>query len=63
MTSQHGKEIIAMDILPNTSRSKGIKTMKFGQLIKYNMINIFLHKSFTKCCGETIPRPFLKNQN
>ena len=31
--------------------------MKFGQLIEYNMRNIFLEKSFTKCGGETSPRP------
>ena len=35
--------------------------MKFGQLIKYNMNNIFLKKSYTKCCGETISEPFSKN--
>ena len=29
------------------------KTMKFGQLIKYNMGNSFLEKSDTKCGGET----------
>ena len=34
--------------------------MKFGQLIKYNMRNIFLEKSCTKCATETIPRPFYK---
>ena len=34
--------------------------MKFGQLIEYNMGNIFLEKSYTKCCGETIPIPFYK---
>ena len=34
--------------------------MKFGQLIKYNLKNIFREKSYTKCGGETIPRPFLK---
>ena len=34
--------------------------MKFGQLIKYNIRDIFLEKSFTKCGRETIPRPFLK---
>ena len=34
--------------------------MKFGQLIEYNMRNIFLEKSYTKCGGETIPRPFSK---
>ena len=31
--------------------------MKFGQLIECNMRNIFLEKSFTKCGGETSPRP------
>ena len=34
--------------------------MKFGQLIKYNLKNIFREISYTKCGGETIPRPFLK---
>ena len=36
--------------------------MKFGQLIEYNMRNIFLEKSYTICGGE-IHNPFLKNQN
>ena len=31
-----------------------------GQLIEYNMKNIFLEKSYAKCGGETIPRPFSK---
>ena len=34
--------------------------MKFGQLIEYNIKNIFLEKSYTKCGRETIPRPFSK---
>ena len=34
--------------------------MKFGQLIEYNLRNIFLEKSYTKCGGETIPTPFFK---
>ena len=34
--------------------------MELGQLIEYNMRNIFLEKSYTKCCKETIPRPFSK---
>ena len=42
------------------SRSKGNQTMKFGQLIEYNMRNIFVEKSYTKCGGETIPRPLSK---
>ena len=32
--------------------------MKFGQFIKCNMRNIFLEKSYTRCGGETSPRPF-----
>ena len=42
------------------SRSKGKQAMKFCQLIEYNMRNIFLEKSYTKCCRETITRPFSK---
>ena len=38
---------VAIHILPNIS-SKGNQTMKFGQLIEYNMRNIFLEKSYTK---------------
>ena len=34
--------------------------MKFGQLMEYNMRNIFVEKSYTKCAGETIPRPSSK---
>ena len=34
--------------------------MKSGQLKEYSMRNIFLEKSYTKCGGETIPRPFSK---
>ena len=44
-----------MHILPNISRIKGIQTLKFGQLIEYNMRNIFFEKSNTKYRGETIP--------
>ena len=48
MTSQSGKQTIAIHILPNISRSKGNQTMKFGQLIEHKMRNIFLEKSYTK---------------
>ena len=47
-----------MHILPNISRSKDNQIIKFGQLREYNMRNIFLEKSYTKCGGETSPRPF-----
>ena len=60
LTSQPGKETIAIHILPNNSKSKGNRAMKFGQLIEHSMRNIFLEKSYTKCGGETIPRSFSK---
>ena len=50
----------AIHILPNISRRKGNQAMKFDQLIEYNMKNIFVEKSYTKCAGETIPRPLSK---
>ena len=34
--------------------------MKFVQLIEYNVWNIFLEKSYTKCGGEASPRHFYK---
>ena len=60
MTSQPQTEETAIFVLPNISRIKSSETMKFGQLIEYYMRSIFLKKPFTKCCGETIPKPFPK---
>ena len=60
MTSQPGQQTIAIHILPNISRSKGNQTMKFGQLIEYDMRNIFVEKSYTKCAGATISRSLSK---
>ena len=37
--------------------------MKYGQLIEYKIRNIFVEKSYTKCAGEVVPDPYLKNQN
>ena len=37
--------------------------MKYGQVIEYNMRNIFLEKSYAKCGGEASPRHFHDNQN
>ena len=58
ITPQPGSQLIAIHILPNISRSKDNQTMKFGQLVEYNMRNIFLQKLYTKRGGETSPRPF-----
>ena len=51
MTSQPGKQTIAIHILSIISKSKGNQAIKYGQLKEYNMINIFLEKSYIKC-GE-----------
>ena len=48
---------------PNASKSKDNQTMEFAQFIEYNMRNIFLEKLYTRCDGETIPRPFSKKLN
>ena len=37
MTSQSGKETVALDISLNISRSKGNRTMKFDHLIEYDI--------------------------
>ena len=58
MTSQPGQQTIVIHLLPNILRSKGNQTMKFVQLIEYNMRNSILEKSYTKCGGETRLRPF-----
>ena len=42
--------------MPSILRSKGKQAMKFGQLIEYNMRNIFVEKSYTKYDGKIIPR-------
>ena len=60
MASQTGQQMITTHLLPNISRIKGNKTKKFGQLIEFNMTNIFPEKSNTECRGETSPRTFYK---
>ena len=63
MTSQTGKQIFTMHILPNISISKANQTMKFGQLIEYNMRNIFLEKLCRKWGGKTNARPLFNRQH
>ena len=58
MTSQPGKQTIVIHELPNILRNRDNQAMKFGQLREYNMKNISLEKPYTKCGGETSPRPF-----
>ena len=60
MKSQPGQQAIVIHILPNILRSKGNQTVKFVQLVEYNMKNIFLQKSYIKYGGEASPRPFFE---
>ena len=46
MTSLSGKQIIAVHILPNISRSEDNQAMEFCQLIEHNMSNIFFETSY-----------------
>ena len=59
MTSHTAKQITTMHILPNILRSKCNKRTKFGQLIEYNIRNIFLQNSCKKWGRVTISRLFL----
>ena len=63
MMPKPGKQAIAKHILPNISRSKSNQTMKFAQLIEYNMKNIFVKNHTLNVVEELFPDPFLKNQN
>ena len=58
MTSQPSQQLIVINTLLYISRSNGNQTMKLGQLIEYNLKNILLEKSQTKCFEESIPRSF-----
>ena len=60
ITSKTGKQLITIHILLNIQRNKDDQTMKFNQLIEYNMKYIFLEKSYKKSDWETSPRSFSK---
>ena len=62
MTSKTEKKK-TIHILPNISKSKDNKTMKFGQLIDYNTKNIFLENCnfhSQNLIREACPRRFYK---
>ena len=63
LISKFMKQLNAIHILPNISRSKGVQKMKFGALIEHNMRNIFFWKCHTQNLVEKLfPDSFLKNQ-
>ena len=63
MMAQIGKQTILVHIFSIISRSKGNQALKFGQLIEYNMSNMFLKISKTYVVVKLFPEPFLKNRN
>ena len=60
MTSQPRKQTTAIHILPYISGSRDNQTMKFGQLIKSNMRNVFLETSYPNMVQKLVADPFLK---
>ena len=58
MTSQPREKTIAIQILPNISKSKANRTVKFGWIIKYNMTNIFAENHTQNVMGNLLPFPF-----
>ena len=63
MTSQPGKQTIAIYVLPNISKSKCNQTIKFGQLIEYHMKNVFLENYTQTVVEKLFLDPFIKNKN
>ena len=55
-TSRTGLQTSTIHTLPEIARSKGNQIMKSGELLEFNMTNIFLEKSCTKYGKKTIPR-------
>ena len=52
-----------MHVLPNILGRKGNHTMKFGQLIEYNIRNIFVKNHRQNVEEKLFPDAYLKNQN
>ena len=44
MTSQTGWQTATINILPDISKTDGTQAIKFGQLVEYNVSNIFYEK-------------------
>ena len=61
MTSQPGKQTIAIHVLHNISRSRDYQRVKFGHFVEYNMTNTSLyHKIWYRNYSQIL---FSKNQN
>ena len=60
MTSQPRKQTIVIYNC-NISRGKANQTMKFCQLIEYNIRNIFLENYTKNVMDKLVPDPFIGN--
>ena len=63
MTSQPRKQTIAIQILPKISKSKDNQVIKFGQLIEYNIRNIFLTNYTQNVEVKLFADSIVKSQN
>ena len=66
MTSQPRKQTTAIQILPKISKSKDNQdnqAIKFGQLLEYNIRNIFVKNYTENVEAKLFPDSFVKNQN
>ena len=61
MTSQPGKQTIAINILPNISKSKGNQKMKFSHLIERNMKTFFSKNDTQNIVEKLFPDFFYQN--
>ena len=61
MISSSGRQIITIHKLPNISRNKDNQAMQFGQLIEYNVRNIFLQSHAENEGQRQVPEIFLEN--
>ena len=60
MTSQTGQ---TLQYIYYRISQEGNQTIKFDQIIEYDMRNIFLEKSYTEWGGEASPKVFYKKSN
>ena len=60
MTLETGQQIITIHILFNISSSQYNQAMKIGQLIEYNIRNIFIKNYTQNMVEKLVPDPFIK---
>ena len=63
MTAQPRKQTTAIQILSKISKRKDNQAIKFGQLIEYNIRNIFVKNYTQNVEAKLFQDSFVKNQN